>query len=765
MQLNDQFDFVTRNFKVKSRHLNYVQCYCPAHNDKEASLTITKGNDRVLLHCHAGCNTENILQMVGLKMSDLFCQDQEKQGRTWQEFIEFKEGRKIEEVYDYFNTDTGDYAFTRLRLEDKRFRYGRMQGEKFIYGLNRKKRKDIPAVYSGSRNGISEIKKAISEGRKVFYVEGEKDVKTLVSHGYPAVTCGAAGDWTPICANLFRNADVVILADNDSPGLKLAREVKSSLENVARATKIVVPCPEKQHADISDYFEDGHSVEEFEEMIQQSPEPLEPLPMEPPARTADHSDQQSDQQSYQSNQVFADIPDEPGYDYFLTWSDGSGNKESKPTGVYDIRIFEYWKIRQPLFFLNGTEYIYTKSGLFCEDILGAKLKKLIAGLILPRFLKSTVVERVYKLFLQEPELQAEFSQLNAYPDHWVPFLNGLYDPIEDQMIAYKPEFCCINQIPHEYNPRSHPPGGQIIEQWLDFITEGKEDDREMLLQFAGLCLTKDTTQQVLLVLCGEAGTGKSVLIRLIEAMVGERNASHISLEELQERFAVVGLMGKTLNSCADLRVDALENVATLKKVLGEDSLRGERKGRDAFSFRSYAKLIYSTNELPAVKNENSNGFYRRLLVLQMNRKPDHNDPHLFERLINELPYFIHLAVDALQRMYKAGNIAKSQASRAAVERWRQDSDPVHAFLVECCTANNFSLKTRRVDAYEEYIDYCKQTDRYVLKKRDFFKSLRHKGYQDDCHIKGEVYFRGFAIGKEAGFVPLPEEDQENLPFN
>jgi hypothetical protein len=49
------------------------QTRCPAHNDRNPSLTIrTIENGVVLVKCHAGCTTEKVMEELGLKMSDLF---------------------------------------------------------------------------------------------------------------------------------------------------------------------------------------------------------------------------------------------------------------------------------------------------------------------------------------------------------------------------------------------------------------------------------------------------------------------------------------------------------------------------------------------------------------------------------------------------------------------------------------------------------------------------------------------------------------------
>jgi hypothetical protein len=51
---------------------NYA-CRCPAHTDKSASLSIKEGDDgRVLLWCFAGCSALEVVQSVGLELSDLW---------------------------------------------------------------------------------------------------------------------------------------------------------------------------------------------------------------------------------------------------------------------------------------------------------------------------------------------------------------------------------------------------------------------------------------------------------------------------------------------------------------------------------------------------------------------------------------------------------------------------------------------------------------------------------------------------------------------
>ena len=129
--------------------------------------------------------------------------------------------------------------------------------------MNGRHRKDLKSVYGD----LKALNKAIAENNPVFIPEGEKDVDTLTKRGYTAITYGGVNDWQSDFATLFKGAEIYILADNDEPGRKVANTILSDLKGIAKSVKVIVPVPDIPKADISDYFEAGHSNEEFERLI------------------------------------------------------------------------------------------------------------------------------------------------------------------------------------------------------------------------------------------------------------------------------------------------------------------------------------------------------------------------------------------------------------------------------------------------------------------------------------------------------------------
>lgn len=722
-----------KSFHIVKRSGDKAQCKCPAHDDKQASLTISKGRKCTLFYCHAGCKVDSILSVAGLEKKDTYY-DAEPQQTNWKAFVEGREKRKIEAVYNYVSIN-GSYAFTKIRLEGKKIIYGMLKNDRFTYGLGHDTpRKTYKAIYGS----VQALNKAISEGKAVFIPEGEKDTDTLIKQGYTAFTYGGVNDWQADFATLVQGATVFILADNDAPGEKVAETILNDVQAVVKSAKIIVPMPDTPKADITDYFKAGHSKEEFEQLLKQD--------------------------TVTENRIGAEEQEEIDLIQFHIVADNG-----KITGVYHNAIFEYIKSHYNIFIVGGTPYIYD-SGYFKVDATGARLKSIIREFIYPHFIKSTTINNIYNLFLQDISLELQFEQLNCYPSYWICFQNGMYDTKEKRLLPHSPKYRAINQIPHDYKPDAVTSGAKT-DEYLNFICEDP-DSKEMLLQFIGYSLTKDVGQQKFLVLNGEGGTGKSTVIRLIEALTGSRNVSNISLTDLQQRFASFGLMGKLLNSCADLEIQALEDTSIIKKILGEDTLRAEQKGRDAISFKSYAKLIFSTNELPLVKSEKTNGFYRRLLVLTMNKVPVKKNPNLFQELEQEIEYLLHLAVQAVERMYQQGIITVADVSDRAVQQLRADSDTVEAFLQDMCVKDEKG-RIERTELYDKYSEYCEETDRQSLTKNNFYKSLRVKGYSE-IKSNGYRYFKSISIIKMLrgrpqetapdGFMSVTQEQLDKLPF-
>ena len=76
--MNDNLErLLSRLEKVErlsqGNHQARYRACCPAHDDKSPSLSVTLANsDSILLKCWAGCSAEEVINAVGMEMTDLF---------------------------------------------------------------------------------------------------------------------------------------------------------------------------------------------------------------------------------------------------------------------------------------------------------------------------------------------------------------------------------------------------------------------------------------------------------------------------------------------------------------------------------------------------------------------------------------------------------------------------------------------------------------------------------------------------------------------
>ncbi len=220
--------------KCRKAGKGWIVC-CPAHDDRNPSLSITERDGIVLVHCHGGCEQDAVIEKL-------------KGIGAWTEHQQ-QADHDIEAVYNYTDED-------RALL----YQIVRKRGKKFL--------QRYPDGGGGwvwkkhSRQVLYHLPEVI-ENTIVFVTEGEKDAETLRSHGFVATTNagGAKAPWLPEFTEFLRGREVILIPDNDVPGWERVKRIARALLGVAaRITIYDLPGDCK---DVSDWFAAGHSEVEL----------------------------------------------------------------------------------------------------------------------------------------------------------------------------------------------------------------------------------------------------------------------------------------------------------------------------------------------------------------------------------------------------------------------------------------------------------------------------------------------------------------------
>lgn len=406
------------------------------------------------------------------------------------------------------------------------------------------------------------------------------------------------------------------------------------------------------------------------------------------------------------------------------------NKDGKATQINHRAICDYFVNRGDLFVLGGECYQY-RDGVYVEasSYVRNTIKDMI---VVDSLINQSRIMECFRLICDDVRLQKVTADLNR-DRNLINFQNGVWDIERGELLPHDSKYLQTIQIPHpvgEYKPFTET-------RLYGFFKKTKlpKEDIKMLLKYMAYCLTLDYGLKTFMVLCGQSNTGKSVLIRFFETLVGRGNVSSLSMHELNMRFYPSQLYNRLLNSCADNSSLPLSSIENLKKITGGDQIMHEKKGKEPFFFIPFCKLIFSFNQLPLQLEERSNAFYKRMRILFMNTELFLNNEYVDDLCCDEgvseiIPYLL--------KLLPVKDIPRTSMSDKYVEALRQDSDSIHAFISKRCDISA-GLTVEKNALYEEYCRFCVDNGRENSKKHSFMRNMRSQGFKETRSGKSREY--------------------------
>lgn len=288
--------------------------------------------------------------------------------------------------------------------------------------------------------------------------------------------------------------------------------------------------------------------------------------------------------------------------------------------------------------------------------------------------------------------------------------NGLLDVLTCELQPHTPEKMVITKIPVLYDKDAKCPK---IEKFLSEVHY--EADIQIIQETVGYCLLKRYPFAKAFMLLGPGENGKSTELNLIGKFLGEENVTSPSLQDLlYNRFSKAELYGKLADIHADIPSTTLERTGTFKMLTGGDTLYMERKNRDPFYAKNYAKLLYSANELPKTTDLTLAFFRRWVLIRFPNRFPEGGpttDPHLLEKLTTpeELSGFLNWALEGLRRLLKQGRFTQTKTRQEIENEWVMETDSLRAFRNARVRVEQDTFTTKS-QFYERYLEFCTEHD-------------------------------------------------------
>lgn len=207
--------------------------------------------------------------------------------------VEYKEGiqsfhEKVKFVADRFNISL---EYETVENETEKVYYYKDSEGGLLYKVTRtdrmtdgmKEKFFTPAAYingswvNGLKNtrrvlyNLPEMLKATRAGQIIYFVEGEKCAESLDKLGLCAVTvAGGVNGWGKYSSDFisyFKDADTVIIPDNDEPGKSLGKRVVQDIINTAKTVRYLELPGLKEKEDVADWIEKGGTAEKLQQLV------------------------------------------------------------------------------------------------------------------------------------------------------------------------------------------------------------------------------------------------------------------------------------------------------------------------------------------------------------------------------------------------------------------------------------------------------------------------------------------------------------------
>ncbi|EJT5912881.1 DNA primase [Clostridium perfringens] len=314
----------------------------------------------------------------------------------------------------------------------------------------------------------------------------------------------------------------------------------------------------------------------------------------------------------------------------------------------------------------------------------------------------------------------DFDDFNRNP-YLVNVRNGLLDIRDMSFKEHTPSYLSTVQLNVEYNPQIDCP------QFKKFLNEVLDCKLIPLVQeIVGYLLTTNTASQKAFVFWGPARTGKSTLLWVVEyLLLGKKNVSNIPWQEIGDKFKTAELLGKLANVFSDLPSKSIDDTGIFKVVTGEDYLMAEKKNKNPFKFKPFARLVFSCNELPRNYVDRTEGFYRRLIIVPFSRQIDKSkiDKALKYKFQREKEGILNWALEGLKRLYENNfEFSENELTDGVKKEYKRENNNVISFVEECCELDGL-FSCSRIEIYEAYKEFCVEAGLKALSQIKFNKEL------------------------------------------
>lgn len=394
-------------------------------------------------------------------------------------------------------------------------------------------------------------------------------------------------------------------------------------------------------------------------------------------------------------------------------------------GVFLFDQFAKWFVKEHnLIRINGD--IFTFDGEVYTNSKTIINKQMVEEISMLNKTKRKEVEDYLELIVSS----------KSEPDsRYIAFQNGVYDIKNNTFGEFSKDKIVTNQLQCDYNPKAK---SSVVDKALDDFCCNNNGIRMLLEEVVGYCMYSRQELRKAFILVGDKMNGKSTFLSMLKSLFGYKNVSSLDLKELGDRFKTAELSGKLVNIGDDIEDEFISNSAIFKKLVTGNPITVERKGQDPFVFSNKAKLLFSANSVPKIRDK-TGAVMSRLVLVPFNAHftPDSEgfDLEIIDKLTapESLSYLATLGIEALKRILRTNSFTESEEVQKLLYEYKSDNDPVYSFVDE--VGLETILNEEITGVYARFKVYCNENGYLQCAKRTFAKQLHDKFDVGTANVK------------------------------
>lgn len=282
----------------------------------------------------------------------------------------------------------------------------------------------------------------------------------------------------------------------------------------------------------------------------------------------------------------------------------------------------------------------------------------------------------------------------------------------------------------------------IVDYYFKSVSCNDEGIERLLYEIIGYSLIKSTKLQRAFIFKGEGRNGKSVIYRLLEVLLGEKQCSHEHLEQLSgsklgSKSTIKALMGCTVNIAEDQEQPRYVNTSLLTRIISGEPISIEQKREGKIEFKPYATMLYSVNDIIDFKAVGLHITDRHVVIPFQAKFTDYDNNrniNIVEELCKPLALQIIAtrAIEAIKEALNRGEFTIPPLVAEETKRYFLDCNSVEEFC------NLFPIGTiiTKSRYYEEYSKWCDDNNKEAVSNSIFGKRVGKLGYRRERYSFG-----------------------------